>query len=84
MKKLEEIIDGHFGDKQTAWIVTADHGMTDWGSHGAGSPDEIITPLAAWGAGIQHTHNNMGIGCPSKKSQNYSFWCFIVSSDLIL
>jgi len=51
--KLEALINAHFDhDNATAWIVTADHGMTDWGSHGAGSPDEIVTPLAAWGAGI--------------------------------
>ena len=33
--------------------MTADHGMTNWGSHGAGSDEEILTPFAAWGAGIR-------------------------------
>ena len=52
IKRVVEIIDNFFQDNQTAYIVTSDHGMTDWGSHGAGDKHETVTPLVAWGAGI--------------------------------
>ncbi|XP_071786053.1 GPI ethanolamine phosphate transferase 1-like [Asterias amurensis] len=41
-------------DGKTAYIVTADHGMTNWGSHGAGHPHETLTPILAWGAGVKN------------------------------
>ncbi|OQV22806.1 GPI ethanolamine phosphate transferase 1 [Hypsibius exemplaris] len=51
----EELAQFYQNDGQTAFIFTADHGMTDWGSHGSGQADETATPIVAWGAGITET-----------------------------
>ncbi|KAM4027517.1 GPI ethanolamine phosphate transferase 1 isoform 4-T4 [Anomaloglossus baeobatrachus] len=60
VKEMVTLIEDFYGnDDKTAFIFTSDHGMTDWGSHGAGHPSETLTPLVAWGAGVHHPRENL-------------------------
>ncbi|XP_044256788.1 GPI ethanolamine phosphate transferase 1-like [Tribolium madens] len=51
--KVEKLFETAFPDKSTAYVFTSDHGMTNSGSHGAGSKNETEIPFIAWGAGIK-------------------------------
>uniref|UniRef100_A0A673VDN0 GPI ethanolamine phosphate transferase 1 n=1 Tax=Suricata suricatta TaxID=37032 RepID=A0A673VDN0_SURSU len=55
VREMVSVLEHFYGnDGKTAFIFTSDHGMTDWGAHGAGHPSETLTPFVTWGAGIKY------------------------------
>ncbi|KAJ8923996.1 hypothetical protein NQ315_006772 [Exocentrus adspersus] len=54
-RNVTHLFQSTFRDDSTAFLFTADHGMTDWGSHGSGSSHETEVPIIGWGAGIKRS-----------------------------
>ncbi len=60
IKHTVAMIEDYFNnDNKTVFVFTADHGMTNWGSHGTGMDDETLTPFVAWGAGVKTLRHHL-------------------------
>ena len=52
IRRVHDFSEAFFGEGNTAYLFTADHGMSNRGSHGDGQPVLTQTPIIAWGAGV--------------------------------
>ncbi|KAJ5090560.1 GPI ethanolamine phosphate transferase 1 [Penicillium argentinense] len=76
VQAVTKLVEDFYGDGKTSFIFTADHGMSDLGSHGDGHPDNTRTPLVAWGSGVaQPLTTNTGIA-PGHEDGFSSDWGF--------
>ncbi|VDK48767.1 unnamed protein product [Anisakis simplex] len=61
IRNVSNLMANYFNDNKTAFIFTSDHGMTDWGSHGAGTSEEVLTPYVVWGSGVKASYFSRNI-----------------------
>ncbi|XP_073957145.1 phosphatidylinositol glycan anchor biosynthesis class N isoform X2 [Choristoneura fumiferana] len=81
IREIEQIIrEFYVDDGKTTFLMTSDHGMTDWGSHGAGDNHETQTPFVLWGAGTQAS--NEGPLDPETESMSLNHRFDIKQADL--
>ncbi|XP_047984768.1 GPI ethanolamine phosphate transferase 1 [Leguminivora glycinivorella] len=81
IKDVEKIVREFYNDDgKTTFLMTSDHGMTDWGSHGSGDDHETQTPYVMWGAGVHQAME--GPADPHTKGMSLNHRFDIKQADL--
>ncbi|CAG9859115.1 unnamed protein product [Phyllotreta striolata] len=61
IETITKLFNTVYNESENVFVFTADHGMTDWGSHGTGTDHETQTPLIAWGAGVRRNNTRQDV-----------------------
>lgn len=69
VEKIYRLMEDFYDfDGKTAYVFSADHGMSNKGAHGDGDPSNTRTPLVAWGAGVDGPVNVAKTNADTKRT----------------